>query len=62
MVSEQAIMRERVRASTGVRDLERLKRHSLFHLEAGETKKRKALHLPHSADVLIDGNSRQPQT
>ena len=46
MASEQAIMRERVRASTGVRDLERLKRHSLFHLEAGETKKRKAALAP----------------
>jgi hypothetical protein len=48
VAGEQAIMRERVHelAATGVRDLERLKRHALFHLEAGETKKRKVLHLP----------------
>ena len=41
-------MRERVRelAATGVRDLERLNRHALFHLEAGEIRKRKVLHLP----------------
>jgi hypothetical protein len=46
---EQAIMRERIRelAATGVRDLERLKRHALFHLEAGEIRERKVLHLPH---------------
>ena len=48
MASEQATMRERVRelAATGVRDLERLKRHALFQLEAGEIRKRKLLHLP----------------
>jgi hypothetical protein len=45
MASEQATMRERVR-ELGVCDLERLKRHALFHLEAGEIRKRKVLHLP----------------
>ena len=48
MAGEQAIMRARVRelAASGVSDLERLKRHALFHLEAGGVRKRKLLHLP----------------
>jgi hypothetical protein len=47
--SEQAIVRERTRklAASGVRDLERRMRQALFHLEAGEIRERKVLHLPH---------------